>query len=67
MAISSIDAIEIAQKLQKNEITKMPQFLSDADKDAVKEALKFLRASNLAIKTWYIKEYAIEKRKEALT
>lgn len=51
MAISSIDAIEIAQKLQKKEITKMPQFLSDADKDAVKEALKFLRASSLAIKT----------------
>lgn len=56
MAINPSEAMELAEKMDSGEVKKMPEFLSESDKDMVKESLKFLRAQQLAYKTWYVKE-----------
>lgn len=67
MAISSIDAIQIAQDLKRSNTDKIPDWLSREDKEAVKETLKYLRAADLAIRTWYIKEQVIAAQKKVYT
>ena len=56
MAINPTEAMELAEKLDSGELKQMPEFLSESDKDMVKESLRFLRAQQLAYKTWYVRE-----------
>lgn len=56
--------MQIARDLKQSDTAKVPDWLSREDQDAVKEALKYLRAADLAIKTWYIKEKMIKVYKQ---